>query len=67
MDEPKPGEPRIYDGDPEVLYPGEWTHVDSTGRSTVSPEPGVAALLRRLRYRFVGRWVERLREWRQRS
>lgn len=63
---PKIGEPRIYDGEPEVLYPGEWAHVDSEGRSTVSPEPGLAAAWLRLRYRLVGQWIERLNKRRQR-
>lgn len=63
---PKIGQPRIYAGEPEVVYPGEWAHVDATGCSTVSPEPGVAAACRRLRYRLVGQWIERLKEWRQR-
>lgn len=64
---PKVGELRVYDGEPEVLLPGEWAHVDSTGRSTVSPEPGLVAAVRRLRYRLVGQWLERLSERRQRD
>lgn len=62
---PRIGELRIYDREPEVLYPGEWAHVDADGLCTVSPEPGLRAAVRRLRYRAVGQWLERLREWRQ--
>lgn len=63
---PKIGERRIYHGEPDVLYPGEWAQVDELGLCTVSPEPGLAALLRRVRYRLVGQWLEQLNEWRQR-
>jgi len=58
--EPKVGELRIYNREPEVLYPGEWAQVDADGLCTVSPEPGLRALLRRVRYRLIGR----LDEWR---
>lgn len=57
---PRVGELRIYNGEPEVLYPGEWSHIDADGLCTVSPEPGLRALLLRVRYRLIGR----LDEWR---
>jgi len=55
---PKVGELRIYNGEPEVLYPGEWAQVDAAGLCTVSPEPGLRALLLRVRYRLIGRFDE---------
>jgi hypothetical protein len=56
------GELRVYNGEPDVLYPGEWAQVDADGLCTVSPEPGLAAALRRWRYRLIGQWLEKWRE-----
>jgi len=68
---PKIGEPRVYVGEPEVIYPGEQATAEKGGEEpklwAVEPSPGFAAALRRLRYRMIGQWLERLRERRQRG
>lgn len=58
----KIGERHVQVGQLE-LYPGERaqvSEVDGSEIATVEPEPGVVAWLRRLRYRLVGQWLDRM-------
>lgn len=46
-----------------VLYPGERaqiSEVDGTQVATVEPEPGFMAWLRRMKWRLVGQWLDRM-------